>query len=90
MLKGKPDLHYKAYSILIECICYSTTTSYEIKNLIPYTLYEFKVRSHNLDGSFGKFSQAVECRTVESGTVYHYVYKYFTIIFIGIGQHLLR
>ncbi|GLV44105.1 roundabout 1 [Carabus blaptoides fortunei] len=44
----------------------STTTSYEIKNLNPYTLYEFKVRSHNLDGNYGTFSQAVECRTVES------------------------
>ncbi|XP_066994863.2 protogenin [Anabrus simplex] len=37
----------------------------EISSLKPYTLYEFKVRTHDRQNQFGPYSQKVECHTME-------------------------
>lgn len=33
----------------------------------PYTLYEFKVRTHDHNNLYGPYSQTVECHTLEDG-----------------------
>ncbi|KAL1441757.1 hypothetical protein MTO96_008271 [Rhipicephalus appendiculatus] len=43
----------------------STTPEVVVKDLQPYTLYGFAVRSHEADNRPGHFSQLIECRTSE-------------------------
>ncbi|XP_070393346.1 protogenin-like isoform X2 [Dermacentor albipictus] len=43
----------------------STTPELVVKDLLPYTLYGFAVRSHESDNRPGHFSQLIECRTSE-------------------------
>lgn len=43
----------------------STTTEVVVKDLKPYTLYAFAVRSHEADNRLGYFSYVIECRTSE-------------------------
>lgn len=47
-------------------IC-SLENKISIAGLNPYTLYEFKVRSHDLNDKQSVFSQAMECHTLEDG-----------------------
>ncbi|GBM61531.1 Protogenin [Araneus ventricosus] len=44
----------------------STNNEVLITDLQPYTLYEFAVRSHDVDKRQGPFSPTVECRTKEA------------------------
>jgi hypothetical protein len=39
----------------------------EVTGLTPYTLYEFKVRTHDHNNQYGPYSQKVECHTLEDG-----------------------
>jgi hypothetical protein len=39
----------------------------EVAGLTPYTLYEFKVRTHDHSNQYGPYSQKVECHTLEDG-----------------------
>ncbi|XP_033606589.1 protogenin isoform X2 [Cryptotermes secundus] len=43
----------------------STSQGVEVTGLTPYTLYEFKVRSHDHNNQYGPYSQKVECHTLE-------------------------
>lgn len=52
----------------------STSTKIEIKGLKPYSVYEFKVRAHNLDGQYSQYSQSIECRTPEDGKPVIFLY----------------
>ncbi|PSN32732.1 hypothetical protein C0J52_25796 [Blattella germanica] len=43
----------------------STSQGVEVSYLKPYTLYEFKVRTHDHNNQHGPYSQKVECATLE-------------------------
>lgn len=45
----------------------STSNGVQVGGLRPYTLYQFKVRTHDHYNKHSEYSQKVECQTLEDG-----------------------
>lgn len=54
-------------TLTLFCFFYSAENEVTVKELAPYTLYEFKVMSHDRHNRSSGYSHVVECPTKEEG-----------------------